>query len=36
MTVQTFRNLLHERPFKPFCHIMQSGQSYEVHPPRMA
>jgi hypothetical protein len=36
MTVQTFRNLLSERPFKPFRLIMSSGQSYEVRHPEMA
>jgi hypothetical protein len=36
MTVQTFRNLLSERPFKPFRLVMSSGQSYEVRHPEMA
>jgi hypothetical protein len=36
MTVQTFRNLLQERPFKPFRLVMSSGQSYEVRHPEMA
>ena len=36
MTVQTFRNLLTERPFKPFRVTMSSGQSYEVRHPEMA
>ncbi|NOY41747.1 MAG: hypothetical protein GXP26_07925 [Planctomycetes bacterium] len=36
MTVQNFRNLLKERPFKPFRLIMSSGQSYEVRHPEMA
>ncbi len=36
MTVQTFRNLLTERPFKPFRLIMSSGQAYEVRHPEMA
>lgn len=36
MTVQTFRNLLKERPFKPFRLVMSSGQSYEVRHPEMA
>jgi hypothetical protein len=36
MTVQTFRNLLTARPFKPFRIIMSSGQSYEVRHPEMA
>ena len=36
MTVQTFRQLLTERPFKPFRLIMSSGQAYEVRHPEMA
>jgi hypothetical protein len=36
MTVQTFRNLLSARPFKPFRVIMSSGQAYEVRHPEMA
>jgi hypothetical protein len=36
MTVQTFRNLLSERPFKPFRVIMSSGKTYEVRHPEMA
>lgn len=36
MTVQTFRELLAQRPFKPFRLIMSSGQSYEVRHPEMA
>jgi hypothetical protein len=36
MTVQTFRDLLTERPFKPFRLVMSSGQSYEVRHPEMA
>ncbi len=36
MTVQTFRNLLEERPFKPFRLVMSSGKSYEVCHPEMA
>ena len=36
MTVQTFRNLLTDRPFKPFRLIMSSGQAYEVRHPEMA
>jgi len=36
MTVQTFRELLTERPFKPFRLIMSSGQAYEVRHPEMA
>ena len=36
MTVQTFRNLLTNQPFKPFRLIMSSGQAYEVRHPEMA
>lgn len=36
MTVQTFRNLLVELPFKPFRVVMSSGKSYEVRHPEMA
>jgi hypothetical protein len=36
MTVQTFRDLLHEQPFKPFRIVMSSGQKYEVRHPEMA
>lgn len=36
MTVQTFRNLLAARPFKPFRLMMSSGQSYEVRHPEVA
>jgi hypothetical protein len=33
MTVQTFRDLLAARPFKPFRLVMSSGQTYEVRHP---
>jgi hypothetical protein len=36
MTVQTFRDLLSQRPFKPFRLVMSSGQSYDVPHPEMA
>ncbi len=36
MTLQTFRDLLAERPFKPFRFVMSSGQTYEVRHPEMA
>ncbi len=36
MTVQTFRDLLKEQPFKPFRLVMSSGQTYEVRHPEMA
>ena len=36
MTVQTFRDLLAQRPFRPFRLVMSSGQTYEVRHPEMA
>ena len=36
MTVQTFRELLAQRPFRPFRLIMSSGQAYAVRHPEMA
>jgi hypothetical protein len=36
MTVQTFRELLTQQPFKPFRLVMSSGQAYEVLHPEMA
>lgn len=36
MTVQTFRDLLSERPFRPFRLVMSSGESYEVRHPEVA
>lgn len=36
MTLQTFRELLAQRPFKPFRLVMSSGKSYEVRHPKMA
>jgi hypothetical protein len=36
MTVQTFRELLGQRPFDPFRLVMSSGQSYDVPHPEMA
>ena len=36
MTLQTFRNLLQQRPFRPFRLVMSSGQTYEVRHPEMA
>jgi hypothetical protein len=36
MTVQTFRNLLTARPFRPFRLVMSSGERYEVRHPEMA
>jgi len=36
MTVQTSRELLAQRPFRPFRLVMSSGQTYEVRHPEMA
>ena len=36
MTVQTFRELLSQKPFKPFRLVMSSGQTYDVRHPEMA
>lgn len=36
MNVQTFRDLLTRRPFRPFRLVMSSGQAYEVRHPEMA
>ena len=36
MTVQTFRELLAQRPFRAFRLVMSSGQTYEVRHPEMA
>lgn len=36
MTVQTFRDLLSTRPFRPFRLVMSSGERYEVRHPEMA
>jgi hypothetical protein len=36
MTVQTFHDLLHATPFRPFRLVMSSGQTYEVRHPEMA
>jgi hypothetical protein len=36
MTVQTFRELVARRPFKPFRLVMSSGQTYEVRHPEVA
>ena len=36
MTVQAFRELLSQHPFRPFRLVMSSGQSYEVRHPEMA
>ena len=36
MTIQTFRELLAQRPFRPSRLVMSSGQSYEVRHPEMS
>jgi hypothetical protein len=36
MTLQTFRDLLAQKPFKPFRLVMSSGQSYEIRHPETA
>jgi hypothetical protein len=36
MTLQTLRDLIAQRPFKPFRIVMSSGKSYEVRRPEMA
>lgn len=36
MTLQTFRELLRQQPFKPFRLVMSSGRTYEVRHPEMA
>jgi len=36
MTVQTLREMLTQRPFKPFRLVMSSGQAYDVRHPEMA
>jgi hypothetical protein len=36
MTLQTFRDLLSQKPFKPFRLVMSSGERYEVRHPEMA
>lgn len=36
MTVQTFRDLLTQQPFRPFRLVMSSGQAYDVRHPEMA
>lgn len=36
MTIQTFREFLAQRPFRPFRLVMSSGETYEVGHPEMA
>jgi hypothetical protein len=36
VTADTFREILHRRPFEPFRVVMSSGESYNVVHPEMA
>ena len=36
MTLQTFRDLMTQRPFRPFHLVMSSGQTYDVRHPETA
>lgn len=36
MTLQTFRDLLAQQPFRPFRLVMSSGQTYDVRHPENA
>lgn len=36
MTVQAFRDLFAQQPFRPFRLVMSSGQVYEARHPEMA
>jgi len=36
MTATNFRDLLRQKPFRPFRLVMSSGESYEVRHPEMA
>jgi hypothetical protein len=36
MTAETFKEILHRRPFEPFRVVMSSGESYTVMHPEMA
>jgi hypothetical protein len=36
MTVQAFKDLLSQRPFRPFRLVMSGGQTYDVRHPEMA
>jgi hypothetical protein len=36
MTLQTFRELLAQRPFRPFRLVMSSGQTHDIRHPEMA
>lgn len=36
MTAETFKEILHRKPFEPFRVVMSSGESYPVMHPEMA
>lgn len=36
MTLDTFRSLLAEKPFRPFRLVMSSGQTYDIRHPEAA
>ena len=36
MTVKSLRDILNQRPFRPFRLVMSSGQSYDVRQRKMA
>lgn len=36
MTATNFRDLLRQKPFRPFRLVMSSGEAYEVRHPEMA
>lgn len=36
MTVQTFKEILARRPFRPVRLVLSSGQAYEIRHPEMA
>lgn len=36
MTLQTFHELLAQKPFKPFRLVMSSGEAYDVRHPEVA
>ena len=36
MTATNFRDLLRQRPFRPFRLVMSSGEAYEVRHPELA
>jgi hypothetical protein len=36
MTADTFKEILHRKPFEPFRVVMSSGESYDIVHPEMA